>query len=309
MATVGATRHAFVRLSSQFSSWDGVNSRNRVTVMAVLAHELGHVFGFQHTAPHCSLMAPMLDVDGCGYLATSPGYYKCRTIDTTLARRFVRMYGGRVRYPAASSCLIDPLPPVLGGVSATGGLSVESPVVLHWTPPRSAPAGSRIHVYRWEAATCGAVPGWADYFSRPLSPGSWQDTAPGQVEDACFVVRIVNRYGAGRTALTSQRTRWVPRPDVPVIGTMTYDFDTEQFTFPATVAGGATLHVAWDESDPTTCVSTREDGSNSAFVPVTDGEGVIDSPTVLPQCVSFFAHDPETGRDSEAVSVTLTPQG
>ena len=60
--------------------------------MNVLAHELGHVLGFQHTAARCSLMAPVLDVDACGTVptATQPGYYKCRTLDTALVQRFVK---------------------------------------------------------------------------------------------------------------------------------------------------------------------------------------------------------------------------
>ena len=64
--------------------------------MGIFAHELGHVFGYGHTTTTCSLMR----AGGTGHqrllpTPTSPlGYYKCRTIDTPLVRRFVKGYGG-----------------------------------------------------------------------------------------------------------------------------------------------------------------------------------------------------------------------
>ena len=100
MATLGATRNARVYLSSRFSTVNALNARNRVIVMKVFAHELGHVLGFRHTSDPCSLMAPVLDVDRCGDVpASNPGYYRCRTLDVGLVRSFITLYGGTVRYP------------------------------------------------------------------------------------------------------------------------------------------------------------------------------------------------------------------
>ena len=63
----------------------------------------------------------MLDVDGCGMVPASlPGYYKCRAINRALVARFVRIYGGRARYPA-NWCPIDPIPSALTGVDFAGG--------------------------------------------------------------------------------------------------------------------------------------------------------------------------------------------
>ena len=73
-ATVGRTRHAFVRLSSRYSSADSLDAHNRVEVMMIFAHELGHVLGFQHSTTSCSLMGPVLDVEGCNMIpACRPG--------------------------------------------------------------------------------------------------------------------------------------------------------------------------------------------------------------------------------------------
>jgi predicted Zn-dependent protease len=102
MATVGRVPHAWVRLSSRYSTVDSLDVYSRVEVMSIFSHELGHVLGFEHTATRCSLMSPVLDVRGCGTVREAePGYYRCRTIDAPLVGRFVRTYGGRARYPAA----------------------------------------------------------------------------------------------------------------------------------------------------------------------------------------------------------------
>ncbi len=303
-ATVGATRNAYVRLSSRFSSMDAVNARNRVTIMNVFAHELGHVLGFQHVAARCSLMAPVINVGACNVLPpSSPGYYKCRTIDTTLVQRFIRMYGGRARYPSTAWCLIDPLPPVLNGVTFTGGTT--SPVTVRWKPPASVPSGSTMVVKRWQTATCGTPPAGAATFRPSVSSGVWQDTSVTEAEDDCFQLQLLNRYGAGRAAQKRLMSRWLPATPVPVIGTPSYDAETDQFSFTATLPAGATLRARWDSANPTTCVTGPNDGTDSVFVSVVNGVGTMAAPGSLPQCVSFFAHDPDANRYSAAVHVTF----
>ena len=308
-ATIGATKNAYVHLSTRYRNADAVNAQTRVTVMNVFAHELGHVLGFQHTSARCSLMAATLDVGGCNLVPVSqPGHYKCRTIDTRLEQRFIAMYGGRARYPSATWCVIDPLPPTLG-VTFTDGLT--APVALHWTRPSSVPSGSSIVVKRWEATTCGTAPSSAAAFHPALATGLWQDQATTQAEDACFQIQLVNRYGAGRAAQARLLSRWVTPLDEPTIGVLSYDFDAEgvhlhrhsprtALPSPARPLGTATTPAP---------VSPRpEAGTNAAFVDVIDGQGTLASPAALPQCVSFFAHDPQTGRDSAPVFVTLSDQ-
>ena len=79
-----------------------------------------------------------------------------------------------------------------------------------------------------------------------------------------------------------------------MIGVPSYDFDAEQFTFTATVPAGTTLRARWDTAHPTTCVTSPTGGTDGDFVQVINGEGSLVIPTGLPQCVSFFATDPET---------------
>lgn len=217
MATVGRTRRAFARLSSSYRDVDALDAFNRVQVLGVFTHELGHVLGFGHTSTGCSLMSPVLDVSGCGVLpADLPGYYSCRTIDAPLATRFVRLYGGRARAPG-TWCLVDRLPPALGGVVFSGGTS--APVTVRWAQPTLVPAGSQMFVRSWETGACGEPPPYASTQRLPVTAGAWQrtptrpvvaeDTAAGTASTTvaaapstvCVSVQLVNRYGAGRAAV------------------------------------------------------------------------------------------------------------
>jgi hypothetical protein len=305
LSTVGAKAHAYVRLSSRFSSLDAVNARNRVSIMIVLAHELGHVLGFQHTTARCSLMSPAVQIDACGVLpAAQPGYYKCRTLDTALVQRFIRTYGGRARYPHASWCLIDPLPQALSGVTFTDGNT--SPVTVQWKRPSSVPPGSSLIVRRWHASTCGTAPSSADTFRPSMTSGLWRDEVTYEHQTACFQVQLVNRYGAGRPAQSRVLARWVPKVAAPEIGEPTYDFGAEQFTFSASVPAGTTLRARWDDGDPTACVTSPTGGAGGATVSIVEGHGSLAAPAAFPQCVSFFADDAETNRVSDPVFVTFS---
>jgi Matrixin len=197
LATVGRTSHAFVRLSSRYTSADSLDAHNRIEVMMVFAHELGHVLGFQHSQTPCSLMSAVLDVEGCGMIpAEAPGYYKCRTINAALVARFVRIYGGRAKYPAPL-CQIDTIPAPLTSVDFAGGKS--SPVTISWTSPASVPSGSRVQIHSWQSDQCAAAPSSAVTTYAPVTAGTWED--PFLEEDStCFSARLVNRYGAGRSA-------------------------------------------------------------------------------------------------------------
>ena len=199
LATVGKTSRAFVRLSSRYGSADALDAHNRVEVMMVFAHELGHVLGFQHSSAPCSLMGPVLDVEGCDMIpAASPGYYRCRTINAALVTRFVRIYGGRAKLPA-SLCQIDTIPASLTDVAFAGGDS--SPVTISWRSPSSFPSGSRVQIHSWESDDCDAAPSSAGTMYAPVADGVWQDP---YLEDGnrCFSAQLVNRYGAGRSAAT-----------------------------------------------------------------------------------------------------------
>lgn len=200
LASVGQARHAWVKLSSTYNGYDALDAHNRVEVMAVLTHELGHVLGFGHTSARCSLMSPVMDVDGCNMVpAARPGYYQCRTIDTALVARFVRVYGGQEKYPA-TWCLIEPTPSALLRVSFTGGAG--APLAIRWTVPSSVPAGSRVRIGLWQASTCDAMPTWADLSYASADAGQWTEAQDEPSGATCVGVQLVNRYGAGQPAVS-----------------------------------------------------------------------------------------------------------
>lgn len=217
MATVGSTPGAWVHLNSAYNSVDSLDAWNRVAVMAVFAHEIGHVLGFQHTSTTCSLMKAVLDITGCNMVPASlPGYYKCTTIEPALVRSFVRAYGGSARYPSSTWCLLDPLPSALSGVSFGGGES--SPVTIRWTKPTSLPSGSRVEVHVWQAVSCTSPPPWAEYARVSPTALQWQDDAADADGPHCFRVRLVNRYGAGRAPVVRSWMRWVTPPTDAYVG-------------------------------------------------------------------------------------------
>lgn len=198
LATVGRTRGAFVELSSAYRTADATSTHTRVEVMNVLAHELGHVLGFEHTTTPCSLMGPVLDVAGCGVVATEhPGAYGCRTIDAPLASRLVRLYGGTARLAPQGWCLIDPLPGALSDVrievGTSGGLEVT------WRPPTTVPDGAVVEVRGW-SGDCAHQPSDVVRHQVPAAQGRWSQ--PAGETGGCVTVGLVNRYGLAR-ALTA----------------------------------------------------------------------------------------------------------
>ena len=217
LATVGRTAHAWVHLSTAYAAADGNDAHNRVEVLGIFAHELGHVLGFGHTSASCSLMSPVLDVSGCGVVTdATPGYYRCRTLDDALVARFVRIYGGRTRYIATTWCLIDPLPSALS-VAFHGEQSGS--VRVSWARPTYLPAGSRVQIQHWVGDTCQAPPVWsATDYSDPTA-AAWSDARPEDAYDNCFEARLVNRYGVGRASVGARLARTaatqaqVPAPD------------------------------------------------------------------------------------------------
>ncbi len=197
VATVGKVRRAYVRLNSVYNSVDSLDAHNRIEVMMILAHELGHVLGFGHTSTRCSLMSPMLDVRGCDTVPTShAGYYQCRTLDPALVATFVRAYGGRARFPAPW-CPIDTIPGALQRVDFTGGET--SPITISWVAPPTVPSGSHILVRSWSSADCRTAPTAAATTILPVSPAMWREPPVESGSSTCFRVQLVNRYGAGRS--------------------------------------------------------------------------------------------------------------
>ena len=160
-------------------------------------------------------------------------------------------------------------------------------------------------VKRWESASCGTAPDWADTFNRALSPGTWQDSVAAQPEDACFRVQLVNRYGAGRAPVSRLLRRWSappPAPDAPVVDFASWTPSDHSFLSSATYPAGTHLKYVVGEN-PSDCPGDYTTGGE-AVVEDPEQPGIVQFFTDLPDvCVSFYAVDDVTGTASEPTSI------
>ena len=215
-ATVGATAHPWVHLSYAYRTKSTTSAYNRVLLVDIFAHELGHVLGFGHARSACSLMTPVIDVEACGLLSDAlPGYYKCQVVDRATVDRFVRLYGGTARY-APGWCLVDRLPQTLSGVVFSGGTPTSTPVRIAWSRPTSYPPGSRVRVQVYDGTSCATSTLRSTTYAS-LTALSWLDRAADTSGPSCFRVALVNRYGVARSTRTSVLDRWITPPPAPVI--------------------------------------------------------------------------------------------
>ncbi len=250
----------FVRLSPRYKRVNENNPEQRVWVARLLAHEIGHNLGYDHTRGRCDLMAPIFLFGPCGPLSDAkPGYYRCRYIDTPLLTRHVRIYGGNARQPA-KDCLIEPLPRQLADVVFSGGGDL-GPVRISWrveSPPRDA----SIRVSTWPGTSCGAVPKGAQTQRLPISRTSWTDTVAGK-DTRCYAVQVVNRFGAAQRPVSRAMRRWAPAPATPQLGPFTYRAAEQEFTFSYTPRPGISLAYQVVDLDPETgaqCATDLEGG-------------------------------------------------
>lgn len=106
LATVGPTTGAFVKLSDRYRS-AVADQYDRVEVMGVLTHELGHVLGLEHVTTGCALMGPVMDIVGCGiYDMARPDDYRCDVIGDAALAQAVRLYGGAARARGTDTCTV-----------------------------------------------------------------------------------------------------------------------------------------------------------------------------------------------------------
>ncbi len=307
LATIGATPRAFVHLSKAFKiGVDPQDGHVRLKVAAVLAHELGHVVGFQHTSYPCGLMDSVY-VQDCYEAGVSEGYFRCDWVDSRLLRPLVSAYGGKAK-PGPSECLYAPLPTPIVDVAITGGAIDGQPTTIAWTAPKSLPT-DRVRI-DWWTGTCASRPAKPASVRIPSSIGRWTDEVFGY-GNVCYEVRATNKYGAARAPVIKQAAR--RGPPAPIFGPFTYTEHEDGWGWTAEWLNsdpGLSL-FGRGSPDPAVC-PTSPRGTGDHFVPVYDDEDpIVVFPDASPQCVSFYTYvqpldDEEPSIFSPRTTVTLT---
>jgi hypothetical protein len=174
----------------------GLTRRETVTDMAkVIAHEMGHNMGLDHVTGSCAIMNQDFFSRCKGPRAL--WRFRCRVLEPDDVKGAVRLYGGRVRKPAAPFCdrasrLRPPLEVEVTAASDTPRIS--------WRTPRGATLG--VQVTR-RAGACPTGPTDPDAtnlgaVSGKRERGSLQDFSipgPGLYCYAVFGVDRFNRPG------------------------------------------------------------------------------------------------------------------
>ena len=260
VGTLGYQARNYVRLATRYKRANEFDPETRVWVGRLFAHELGHVLGFDHTSDRCSLMIPVYNFGTCPPLpADNPGYYHCQWIDKKLLRRFITMYRGRAKRPAAL-CLIEALPGELRNVTFTGGNANRSPVRVTWLPPTRVLAGTKVFVTVWRGSSCGTAPRtWERRVAVDPAARGWTDPAYGQGL-WCYLTQIANRYGAARPATGAALARYAPTPAAPVLSPPTWRRVDGGWRFVWRAPhDGMRLVVLRDPAQPQRCLSVYDE--------------------------------------------------
>ncbi|MEO6867637.1 MAG: snapalysin family zinc-dependent metalloprotease [Gaiellales bacterium] len=290
LASIGAQPNAYVHMYKR----SVLPVQDRVAASMVIAHELGHVVGLDHTrARGCNLMNTYTSGPGC---PESPrvGYYWCRWLSPDDLRGALRLYGGRAR-TQPKLCLHEPRPPKLLNVKVSGGAQAGAPVRLTWKRPKGLRSSARIQVSVHAAGKCSS---WkiGEAFENVLlrsTATSWTDSKPRQERGPgsyCYRVQALNQFQLGGPAINRVADVWRPAPPAPVITALTeYPDDYSDYTFEATLPEGAALE---GRSLPgTTCPASREQGD---VVAIYAQSGTTWSISALPtgqHCLSLFTVD------------------
>ena len=209
----------------------------------VVAHELGHVLGLEHTMSGCSLMntshtngvAPSLclgdDVD-----ESKPGRWRCRVLEKVDLRRVKRIYGGRPKLREPEWC------DAIERIAATGAVTATQDPLSGWftttvtrAPEPAVPGwigtwgygepGYEVHA---TPNACTAVPGddttqvalglWADV---PVSGALTEELPPLPAGPVCLSVWQFDRgynfaFAPSTVMVTGTGARTSSRvPDLP----------------------------------------------------------------------------------------------
>lgn len=249
IGTLGYQARNFIHLSPAYKRVDAGNPEQRTWVGILFAHEIGHVLGFDHFGPQCTLMHPIFYFGTCPLLVDDkPGWYHCRWIDKRLLTRFIGMYGGSAERPP-KHCLLEALPPQLRDVRFAGG--GPEPVRLTWDVGRVR-AGTKVEVRVRPPGDCSDLDRPYERFR--VDPGQERWTDPGHGSGTwCYRVHIENRFGAARPDFADALPRHAPVPETPVVAPAVWRPTAQVWRFAWDAPAGTRLVALFDPDDPTAC--------------------------------------------------------
>ena len=186
--------------------------KNRFLMAAVVAHEFGHVLGFDHFDRSCSVMNTSVDLEsGVGNTCKAPPASKwhCGLLFARDARAVARMYGGRARTRPPEYCFRYGVP---GQIQDLAARIVGGKVALTWKNP--AAEGQPSVVVRAGVGACPQRPGDGrevledpDFRFEPGARRSFGDlietTATNSV---CYAVFVVDGGGRHKPPVTTTIT-------------------------------------------------------------------------------------------------------
>lgn len=174
LATIGRRSGAFLRIEPLI--YKPLRKRDRVSAAIVLAHELGHVLGLNHSGQRgCRLMAAR-PLSFCPQ-PPQPWLANCRWLSRDDVRGVLDLYGGRDRRPESRWCLRESQPPELQVAFGPGRVT--------WVPVETLP-GTRVRIEAFPSSDCTGQPTTVE---RRVTAGRWSGQA------LCVRIGLVNKYG------------------------------------------------------------------------------------------------------------------